>query len=189
MYDDETVMKVKMYWAQSIRINKENSLQPLLINSLSFHPSTCPFMHTENYPFNHHLIHPPIHLPFSISSSIHPHVDLFIHTLILYIQVFIITSSCPFIPLSISSDLCLPINIHIYLTQMYGYSTGSLTGAGHWARVHVGSVKPLLAGTLGGLLLMGEAVRRTLGAVGVHGRGLVGSWSAGCKTGMRRPKG
>lgn len=56
-----------------------------------------------------------------------------------------------------------------------------LTCAGHGARVGLGPVEALLAAALLGLFLRRRAVRRTLGAVGVRGRRLVGARAARCR--------
>jgi len=124
-----------------------------------FHQSIHPSVYLSiHYTFMHSYLPPPIHS--SLFPSVHPSMDFSAYQ----------------------------ISCMIYLKKIYGCSTGSLTGAGHWPWVHVSSVKSLLAGTLWGFLLMGETVRRTLGAVGIHGRGLVGAWPAGCKTETRRLK-
>lgn len=61
----------------------------------------------------------------------------------------------------------------------------SLTCAGHGAGVRLSAVEAFLTDALGGLLLRGRAVRRAFGAVGVRGRGLVGTRSARWNKGGR----
>lgn len=65
--------------------------------------------------------------------------------------------------------------------DVYAASSASLTRAGHGARVVLGAVVSSLADALDGLFLGGRAVRRTFGAVGVRGRGFVGTRSARCR--------
>lgn len=64
-----------------------------------------------------------------------------------------------------------------------------LTCAGHGAGVGLGAVEAPLAHTLGGLVLVGVAVRGALHAVGVHGRGLVEARAASCETPKRTTRG